>query len=391
MFALGRFFRGTHSLSSAIGLPVPSLRAFHVGWAVRKVATGEPSSPSSFKQEPANNKAPPIKTHWRWTPEEDDVLTESRSTGLSYKAISRHLNRRSEMACMQRVVALRHPAVKFGPFKPVEDTQILEAQELSLNTGSRLNVQSLAQGLGRSAASVRKRLRWLETRNTRRVGAWTAAEVEYLSSALAATPAGQTARWTSLAVQLKRSASSVQQKSERLSAAVDSRPWSKEDDERLAQYVSAASFSGERIQWTHTARLLKRPAKETRLRWSTVLDPEMKHGAWSLSENDTLRNLVDEARLAGNAPSWLKWEAIFKRLFQEMMTHYRRHLQPTGQPSRTRFSLEEDEAFKKMVKLAKENYCRPSWVKIGEALGRTQGSVWSRWNKHEKRDAALRK
>ncbi|KAI8918164.1 hypothetical protein DFJ77DRAFT_454635 [Powellomyces hirtus] len=215
--------------------------------------------------------------------------------------------------------------------------------------------------------------------------------MEFLKSGVAAAAAaGQPVRWAELAAVLKRSPSSLPMKFERLESIVN-RAWSKDDDKCLEQYVSEASSSGSGIHWTSIARRLKRTSQATRLRWSSFLDPEMKHGAWSPSESDTLRKLVNEAQLAGRAPRWREWENVIKRPAKELCRYWHVHLRPTSKPSRTPFSLEEDKMIEKMLKEAKENRCNPSWILIGETLGRSRESVRKRARQLNRLAAALQK
>lgn len=79
------------------------------------------------------------------------------------------------------------------------------------------------------------------------------------------------------------------------------RHWTVEDDDCLRRAVEMAKQAQAGIQWTAIAIQLNRSGVQCQARWSEVLDPSIKKGRWSASEDSSLVSLHNK-----HGSSWNK-------------------------------------------------------------------------------------
>ena len=144
--------------------------------------------------------------------------------------------------------------------------------------------------------------------------------------------------------------------------------WTSEEDEALKQAASVHSARN----WNLIAEFVgSRSAVQCSHRWNKILKPGVKKGPWTLAEDHTLTQWVEE-----NGP--IRWSTCAKLIEGRTGKQCRERWVNTLSPAvvKGNWSKEDDEF---IIRMHKEH--GPQWTIIAAQLpGRTENSVKNRFN-----------
>ncbi|TKY52983.1 Myb-related protein MYBAS1 [Spatholobus suberectus] len=152
--------------------------------------------------------------------------------------------------------------------------------------------------------------------------------------------------------------------------------WLQEEDEQLTSFVA---LLGER-RWDSLAKLagLRRSGKSCRLRWMNYLRPNLKHGPFSVEEEQLIVQLQQKL---GN-----KWAKIAQKLpgrtDNEIKNYWRTHLR-----KRARVQQEVSGDFKDKLEIATQDFNQKSIDMVSKDYNR--GNVCCQDSEWETKDSSI--
>lgn len=153
------------------------------------------------------------------------------------------------------------------------------------------------------------------------------------------------------------------------------RKWTKEEDERLRLLVSYwGDQGGRRSNWDKiSANFEDRSSKDCRKRWFHSLDPKLRRGKWSKSEDKVLKEAYQRL-----GPAWQRIAQLIPgRTDDQCAKRYNDVLDPSVQDRLRPWDKEEDE---KLLSLHAKHGAK--WQTISRCLeGRTGLTCRNRWRK----------
>ncbi|KAJ3055744.1 Myblike DNAbinding domain-containing protein [Rhizophlyctis rosea] len=233
----------------------------------------------------------------KFTPTDDKLISQiTKLTGAERVAernrVATHLERSisSVLGRLKYLGILSNPSHRVGKYHEAEDNYIRGVAKDCLAAEQKISWTVIGEVLGRRGASVQAR--WDNVLANQIVkGDWTREEDAIIrESCLQASADGRDFDWTGLTVRLRRGRSRIITRWHNVLNPTITRKgkWAEWEDRILSAEVSAAAFEERRINYNEVGNAVCRTATACKIRWEHGLDPELKHGRYTVVEDEII-------------------------------------------------------------------------------------------------------
>lgn len=186
---------------------------------------------------------------------------------------------------------------------------------------------------------------------------------------------GETSKFTKVARQLGRVESAVRNRAESLDTNLRKGQFAPEEDDFIVASVQKYQQQKQRIPWSQLARALKRRSSTVRDRWSNCLACHLNNKVWTEEEDKSIVQEGLEAANQSRPPAWSKLSLSMRKGPQRIGQRWRA-LNPTLKGGK--WSKSEDDVLLLELRIAEKEGRRVNFNKVAEHLGRSNFSAYNR-------------